>query len=93
VSFKREFHISSKSSVCVSVDLTKLLPQSIELVDRGRTFAQQLRYLNFPNSCFACQVPDHHVKDRPHRRVSKSDQTITENSSEKVAEKSQGEPM
>ena len=59
------FNARSQRHVCVEVDLSKDLKDSMEIRVGPQTFCQKVLYLNLPNTCYRCQSVEHKIKDCP----------------------------
>lgn len=51
--------------LCVEVDLSRELKESIEIQVGDTTFTQKVFYLNLPNTYYRCQSAEHKIKDCP----------------------------
>ena len=49
------FNAHPQRHICVEVDLSKDLKDSVEIQIGAQTFSQKVLYLNLPNTCYSCQ--------------------------------------
>lgn len=59
------FNVCPQQRVCVEVDLSRDLKDSMEIHIGATTFTQKVLYLNLLNTCYRCQFADHKIKDCP----------------------------
>lgn len=59
------FNAHPQQCVCVKVDLSKDLRDSVEIQIEAQTFSQKVLYLNLPNTCYRCQSTEHKIRDFP----------------------------
>ena len=59
------FNARPQRRICIEVDLSKDLKDSMEIQVGAQTFSQKVLYLNLPNTCYRCQSVEHKIWDCP----------------------------
>lgn len=59
------FNARPQRRVCIEVDLSKDLKDSVEIQIGAQTFSQKVLYLNLPNTYYRCQSEELKIRDCP----------------------------
>ena len=59
------FNACPQRRICIEVDISKDLKDSVEIQVGAQTFSQKVLYLNLPNTCYRCQSAEHKIRDYP----------------------------
>lgn len=57
------FNTPPQRSVCVEVNLSRNLKDTMEIQIAGTTFTRKVLYLNLLNICYRCQSAEHKIRD------------------------------